>query len=583
MKTPDAAAYQQELTTRGQQLLTYRAQTASCLWDAHALLGTGAAPETVDEHIHRCLPGGMGPFGTLGAMMLVSRWGDDLSASAMALLKEVLTVHDHHRGNTENHWLNHYATTLVATERWPDVEVWWNGLPREAVHAEATRWLLGTIDRTARVGHYEYDSPQYHECHVLNMVLLADHAQDDHLRDLARQMATLYIADMALEYFHGAWAGGHSREGYRQNTWTLSGMAAALGFYYFGDVDYDPEAHGTEMASSAVTAGFQPSPLLAAMARDRGQARVIKKTKAPRAIYRHASREAAPVRKYTYLSPSFALGSTQVGLAGPMAGPIDLVSWDLTWDGPKHRAKIVCNHPYLSPGRFSAFLSETPQAIGRLVGESAKPYLQNPDRLFGASPFEQMAQHESAILVAYRIPADDRAPYVHLYLPREMVWVEQDGWLLGDGGGFYVGIRPFTPYHWMEIVEESLVDGWLLRMEGTDLGLALEAEEAAAAGSFDSFCAQMAGEPRLDLSRWQEAGEVAFTTRRGPRLELTYDGAHRVDRQEIDYDAWPLYEAPGVEGAVGTGRVVFRRDGDELALDFGVDPDKPLLPMRVIG
>ena len=45
----------------------------------------------------------------------------------------------------------------------------------------------------------------------------------------------------------------------------------------------------------------------------------------------------------------------------------------------------------------------------------------------------------------------------------------------------------------------------------------------------------------------------------------------------------PQYEAPGVEGTVGTGRVEFRRAGDDFALDFGVDPDLPMLPMRVIG
>ncbi|MBT6149217.1 MAG: hypothetical protein HOH74_27515, partial [Gemmatimonadetes bacterium] len=209
--------------------------------------------------------------------------------------------------------------------------------------------------------------------------------------------------------------------------------------------------------------------------------------------------------------------------------------------------------------------------------------LQNPDRLFGASPYEQMMQHESALLVAYRIPPDDRAPYVHLYLPREMVWVEEDGWLLGDGEAFYVGIRPFTPYQWLEIHEADLVDGWLLRMEGENLGLALETEEAAKAGSFETFCAQMTDSPRLDLSRWSTSGEVAYRTRRGPRLALTYDGAHRVDGEEIDYGAWPQYEAPGVEGTVGTGRVEFRRAGDDFALDFGVDPDLPMLPMRVIG
>ena len=59
--------------------------------------------------------------------------------------------------------------------------------------------------------------------------------------------------------------------------------------------------------------------------------------------------------------------------------------------------------------------------------------------------------------------------------------------------------------------------------------------------------------------------------------------AHRVDGEAIDYDAWPLYEAPGVEGPLGLGRVTLGHDGEELVLDFGVDPDRPLQPMRVIG
>jgi hypothetical protein len=194
-----------------------------------------------------------------------------------------------------------------------------------------------------------------------------------------------------------------------------------------------------------------------------------------------------------------------------------------------------------------------------------------------------MTQHESAIVVLYRIPPEDRAPYVNLYLPKGLVWVAQEGWLLGDGGTFYVGIRPIGNYRWLEILEEPLIDGWLIRIEGSDVvGLALEAEEAEEVGTFEAFCEEM-GRPRLDLSGWPEQGRVRFDTRRGHRLEITYDGPHRVDGIEIDYEAWPLYEAPGVEAALGTGRVAFHRGAKRLELDFGVDSKSPMLPMRVIG
>ncbi|OGG44082.1 MAG: hypothetical protein A3F84_00040 [Candidatus Handelsmanbacteria bacterium RIFCSPLOWO2_12_FULL_64_10] len=582
--------YDAELEARGRQFLEPVARSAASLWGAHAILAMGGDPQRVAEIIQARLgsrPAGpfgrvaTGTFDVLAAMTLICRWGDLLPEPAHARVREALTRGILHRGNTENHWLMHYAGTLLATERWPDVEVWGNGLSREATRAEATRWILGMIDRTARLGHYEYDSTQYHPCHLLSMIALTDHARDPRLRALAGRMATLYVADMALEYFHGAWAGGHSREGYRQNTWTLVGASASLGFYYFGDAPFDPEVHRDEMACPAMTARFRPPPLLADLARDRSKPRVVKKTKAPRAIYRHADREARPVRKYTYLSPSFALGSTQVNLPGAPAGPIDLVSWDLSWAGPKHQATLVCGHPCLSPGRFSAFLSGLPQAIGRAVA-APKPYLQNPDRLFGASPYERMMQHESALLVLYRIPPEDPAPYVNLYLPKAVAWTEREGWVLGDAGAFYVGLRPVGDCRWQEIWEEGHLDGYLIRVEGRDVGLALEAEEARSVGTFDNFCEEMVS-PRLDLSGWPEPGRVRFETLGGHELELIYDGPHRVDGTEIDYASWPLYEAPGVEAPPGAGRILFCLKGERLELDFEVDPSRPMLPMRVIG
>ncbi len=199
-----ATSYREELESRGRVLLEHVARTPSSLWGAQALLALGAERGRVDEVVRSSVPDSMGAFGTLAAAWLACRWGDDLSDEAENLLKVTLTERVSHRGNTENHWLVHYAVTLVAAERWTDVDTWWNGLSREAIHAEAKRWILGTIDRTARLGHHEYDSPQYHTCHVLSMILLADHAGDAQVRHQAAQMATLFIADLTpqkLAYF----------------------------------------------------------------------------------------------------------------------------------------------------------------------------------------------------------------------------------------------------------------------------------------------------------------------------------------------------------------------------------------------
>lgn len=593
--------YRRYVDLRADQIVNHVAERPTVgMWEGGAWLALGKNVDQFTEIIRRGLDNWTeepnrrrlgGPFHILPCMALLSRWPDRLPEDAVEITKDFMTLGVHERGNTENHWLMYYTGHLLAAERWPEIERTWNGLPPAALAAEASRWILGMIDRTARFGHHEYDSPQYHIEHMVSFLLLADHAQDAHLRLQARQTLDLFVADMALEFFYGAWAGGHCREGYRENTWTRSGAVGILQYLYFGGEDFNPRYHTHGFGMIAATAQYRPPALFAEMAWDRSKPHVVRKTKAPRTIYRSVEQDAEPVRKYTYMSRSFALGSTQLGLT-PNAGPIDLVSWDLTWNAPKNQGKIVCNHPYRHTGRFGAFLVGYPQNIGRLIA-TGKPYLQWADRLFGASPYERIAQSEGAAIVAYRIPADDEAPFVNLFLPKGIAWVERDGWLLGDMGSFYTGLYPIGPYAWHEIREANnasimvvgegdQIDGWLLRIETRMPGLILEAVEATDCASFDAFCDRRTA-LAPDLTGWSDSGRIAIETVSGRQLALDYDGPHRVNGQAIDYSAYPLYEAPGVHAALNTGRMTFRRGDQEAVLDFGVDTSAPLLPIRVIG
>lgn len=589
------AEYRAQVDARVRQVVEAMAADASSLWCGHALLATPGDGSRLTPIIKAGLghstPGSSGrvssgTFEVIAAMTMVLRGEGQLEAEAVAHVKEVLTQGILHRDNTENHWLMHYTASLLAAERWPEVKRWGNGLSPEAVRAESMRWILGTIDRTARLGHHEYDSPIYHILHMVCMMALADHAGDPHLRSQAEKVLALFVADLALEYFHGAWAGGHSREGDRQNTWTHSGSISGLQYIYFGG-DFDPDLHADGRLGPALTSGYRPPRVFMELAHQRKMAHVVRKTRAPRTIFRHARRDAAPVRKYTYMSPSFALGSTQLGLPGPPAGPIDLVSWDLTWYGPRHDAKVVSNHPHRDPGRMSAFLSETPQTIGDMVA-LAKPHLMVDDRFCGASPYEQMMQHRGTIVLLHQIPPGDDCPFVNLYLPRSIDWVERDGWILGSVGSFHVGLRLIGAYTWDDL-KRGQVDGWMVRLQDPNAGLVLEAAEAADAGDFDAFCGARTS-ASLDLGGWPEGNRVLVDTTSGDRLEMNYGpapeyspGAHRVNGQAIDYGSYPLYDAPGVEAPLGTGRMQFSCEGASLALDFGVDPEKEPIPMRVVG
>jgi hypothetical protein len=525
-----------------------------------------------------------GPFSIIPGIVLLNRWPEQIPSAAEHHIKQMFTHSMQQRGNTENHWLMFYVGNLLAAERWADEPIFWNGLPPAVMHAEASRWILGMIARMSTIGHYEYDSTGYHTEHFVPYLALAEYAHDPLVRAQAAKAAQLLLVDMALEYFHGAYAGGHSREG-NVNTWTEIGPGQVLNYLYFGDEEFEPDRHCHGFAIPAAAAAFRPPALLARMALDRDTPHVVRKTKPPRAVYRHVQHTPGVVRKYTWMSRSFALGSTQTGLTEAPAGPIDLTSWDLTWQGARNRAKICCNHPYRSARRFSAFLPELPQRVGRAVG-SVKPHLQVPDRLFGASPYERMMQHEGTIIVLYQIPAADETPYVNCFLPKGHTWCERDGWILCDFGDFYAGVRPIGSYRWEDIYEAgpygNWLEGWLLRISDLKAGLVLEAVEKEQVGGFDEFC-QMRGSAHLDLSQWREGGSVCVDSLNGSNLQMTYDGRHCVDGQDIDYDDYPLFGGPGVDAPLGNGKFRVTHGGDELTLDFGADQAKEFTPMRVIG
>ena len=600
--------YDSEVAARGDTVLQAIVDRGNVnIWNAHAFFEKDAVDhDLLSESLRDYLgiskfatsnSSAAGPFHVLPAALLYCRWADLLSDESRNAIRRFFLNATIDRGNTENHWLMHYTGNLLMAERLEDEPLMWNGLSPAAVRAEATRWITGMIDRSVMNGHHEYDSTGYIAEHVTPLIGLAAYAADASLRSKAEKMLALHFTDLALGYFHGAWAGGHSREGYRVNTWTKSGTVRGIHYLYFGDEEFDNQSHMESFVVPNLVTAYRPPAMIVSMAFERDTPFVVKKTKAPRTIYRHVERESGPVRKYTYQSQSFALGTTQINLPGFPAGPIDLTSWDLTWDGPKHQAKIVSNHPFRDPGRFSAFLSMLPHIAGRDVG-TGKPYLQWPDRLFGASPFERIMQHKGAAIVLYQIDERDADPCVNLYLPKQLEWVERNGWLFADvvnheksqTDGFFVSLYPVGPYRWHEIREAvssnimvrdgDLIDGWMLRIEDRCAALVIEATEKTGTSDIAAFVAEKSNTVP-DTRHWRSRRKIGFTTDEGDYMEATYDGAHCINGTPVDYDAWPLIDAPWVHGELGTGIVSYEKDEEAFQLDF--DVAQPLLPMRVIG
>jgi hypothetical protein len=64
---------------------------------------------------------------------------------------------------------------------------------------------------------------------------------------------------------------------------------------------------------------------------------------------------------------------------------------------------------------------------------------------------------------------------------------------------------------------------------------------------------------------------------------MTFDGDHQVDGKPIEYDEWKLYDAPEAKAELNSGIIRFEHERESLTLDFEVDPNCEMIPMRVIG
>jgi hypothetical protein len=170
-----------------------------------------------------------------------------------------------------------------------------------------------------------------------------------------------------------------------------------------------------------------------------------------------------------------------------------------------------------------------------------------------------------------------------LFLPKSVSWTERAGWILGHiEGQFYLALHPIGPYRWESIAEDDHVHGWLLRILGHHIGLVVEAVECDEVVSLQAF-GDAVTDGRLDVRDWEADGVVSYRAMNGRLLVMTYDGDHCVDGVPVDYSSWPLYGGPGIDAPLGTGVVVIRHGDEELRLDFDVDENKPMIPMRVIG
>ena len=259
---------------------------------------------------------------------------------------------------------------------------------------------------------YQYDSPNYHHLYLLCMTTLHDFARDPAMRRRAWMMMHVLLVDWATEYLHGTWTGAHSREKYNQVTHTVlnSGAGTPFGTCSSATACSAPNwPRPYYMALGAVQA-FRPLPMVGQIATDRSKPYVLRELKAPRRGPLIVN--GPPTWKYGYVTNDWALGSSWGDLTD-----VENHRWDLTWTSAKDGTLCFFLNPSYSARQLLRYFETTLDAVLPEILRQ-RPYYADPNKWVEGSPFEEVYQHENALVAVYDVPPGERNQHINGFFSR---------------------------------------------------------------------------------------------------------------------------------------------------------------------
>ncbi len=486
---------------------------------------------------------------------------DRLPEDTRVRMRDLWRTYMPYRGDTENHWLMYYATLYLMSQEYPEDDgmKWYTGKSSAENMAEADDYIQHWMDLTTTIGQGEYDSPGYFRVYIAPLALLHGFAKDPAMRRRAQMMLDYLIADFAVESLNGMYGGAHSRVYEREVVEPYRVASTQLTWLLFGNVDFRPSGDTIILAIS----GYRPPEILNFIATDRSTPYVHTEYKRTRHRIRNSEVKNAPVYKYTKMRKEYVLGSSQGGLLQP----IQQQTWDLTWAVPgtpegMHNTFFAL-HPYSSPFEGTMYFSEQWDLVTELIVRSKKEY-DSPDKWTGGSPYEQVVQHEDALIALYNIPEGTRFEHITGFFSKDLSLREEDesGWIFARGGDALIAFYPLAPYRWQE--EET--GDWRFHSQRLKNGYVVQTAPASAYKSVDAFKAAVRGLP-LTAER-RPVPSVTFTSLDGTEMAATYGEIPSLNGVPVDYENWKLYGGPFLNADRGSRKLELRYGNRVRELDF---------------
>lgn len=499
-----------------------------------------------------------GCFNVYSMMDAILRIGDQLPPALIEKAKYRLrTNFGEDKGFTENHKLQYRVARYLFGQTWPDAPAFADGMSSLEGKAEAEAWINDWINRTVSVGQLEFDSVNYHSLYYLCFTSLYDFATDPLMKKKAWMMMQLLIADWAPEYLNGNWIGAHSREKYDQVTHTVlnCGVAIPFGYLYFGNSVYHPEIPEPYYVGLAAVQGFRPLPMMGNIATDRTVPYIHRETKAPRRGF-GINKSDLPTWKYDYMTKDYALGSSYGDITA-----VENHRWDLTWVSKKDGSTCFFINPSYSSEQLLKYFDEKPNIILDAILRQ-RPYYKNPNKWVEGSPFEEIFQHENTIIALYDIPKKERNQHVNGFFSKiiEERTEDSSGWIFCRSDSVYFAVRTLTKGTWFE---EK--DHFRLTLNNPKTGVILEVAQVSEYPSLAEFQNQI---KKNSLHIDKKNIRVKYTNSRGDELDFAYPNKRLLNKKEITFDNWPLFEGPFVNAKKGSKIFEIQYKQEKVILDF---------------
>jgi len=525
---------------------------------------------------------GTGPFWMFPVVCVAYTGRDLLSPEARAAIRHAWRTTMQIRGDTENHWAMYYTSLYLMAELYPDepAETWYTGKSSAENLAESRAYLISWMDLMTTVGQGEFNPTGYITEYAIPMLFLASWAKDPAMRQRGHMTLDWLFADLAENTLHGVLRGPNARTTDIPVMERWNDHASFYSWLLFGNTPPTASYGGFGLYFAVAARNYEVPEVIYRIAMDREGDYVQRDLKRSRRRWRFSDVVFSPVYKTSYMRRDYAVGSYQGGAADPIQTHV----WDVTWAVPDPRGvhnAMFSNHPYSSPDQLQGWFPTYPELMIPNLSAEGKPSYDEPDKILGASPYEQVFQDLDTVVALYDIPPGIRYPQINGFFSKDLAdfSVDKSGWIFARGGRAYLAYRPLAPYTltpYRGYLQLPSNEGYkwervptgdtLLQSPHLKNGTIVQ---AASEDEFKDFAAFKAAIIALPLTFSLEPNPtVKLKTLRGRDVVVTYGQAPVVDGQPLDYTKWKLFEGPYLNAEKGSRKLTITHGRLERVLDF---------------